>query len=110
MLSEEVKKGGGRDAWFHSFLHTLLFDVEPLAGVRPLGHGLAEHGHEVLIVILGPAREFAQVVGAAELHGGLLRVFDDLFNPLPSPCRGDPKSSAACYLRTSFMTLSLFPM
>lgn len=99
------KKGG--TLGFHSFLHTLLFDVESLAGVRPLGHGLAEHGHEVLIVILGPAREFAQVVGAAELHGGLLRVFDNLFKPPPVavPRRPQVVSLLAISLRASWPSL-----
>lgn len=60
-------------------LRTLLLNVEPLTGVRPLGHGLAEHGHEILVVILGPARELAQIVGRAELYRGLLGVPNDLY-------------------------------
>lgn len=57
---------------------TLLLDIEPLAGTTPLRDRLGEHSHEVLVVVLGPSRELAQVKGRRELHGGLLRVADDL--------------------------------
>lgn len=67
---------------------TLLLDVKPLAGTSPLRDRLGEHGHEVLVVVLGPPRELAQVEGRRELHGGLLRVADDLGPFMLAPLLG----------------------
>ena len=49
-----------------------------MAGRCPLGHRLADHGHEVGIVVPGKPRELAELVLGAELHRRLLRVPQNL--------------------------------
>ena len=72
-------------SWGKKEKRTLLLDIKPLAGTTPLRDRLGEHGHEVLVVVLGPPRELAQVEGRRELHGGLLRVADDLATFMLAP-------------------------